>query len=758
MSFFKKNIWIIFYFLLAISTLFLSLISLQQYRDYKEKFILQNKHITEVVGNSVNSFFLQNELMLDILGKQLLKNESYKNQQESKEAFLEYLSLNSAIAGIGLVGTDGKLLSVSYDLPLEKFPNLLEVEQAKESFLQTLQEDKMVLGRTYYLKGFFLWAIPIRKTLRDKNGEAIAVISAGLKIDKNNKIFKRSILLDESHSVRLFRESDRFTQYIISKESTDLKTYSEKVPIDVIRDLKKKIEVSGEKSIKKVMEGEEVVAVEHIDYESKRRVLSVVRYDTRYNLWIINQITLDIVKRAFYKFLFMAVTLFFLVNTVLFYLFRYIDKIEKEKQETLYNKATHDNLTNLPNRFYLNSNIHKWTEDESREFSLLFIDMDNFKYINDNYGHNYGDKVLQEIAYRLESFLQDDELVVRQGGDEFIILTHKEQGEALNRYLTDLKDLLIDVYEIGQYKFLLGVSIGISSSKLHGRSLNELLRCADIAMYVAKKRKNSFCFFDKTIENNFKESGEIESELKFALDKEEFFMVYQPQVYSDGTLYGVESLLRWENEKLGLIPPDKFIGIAEDTGVMVDIGSFVLQRSLKEISVLQKELGVEFALSINISLKQFMEKNFFPNLISLVESSELKRVSLTLEITESIFIDDLEYILSLLEKIQENSIKISLDDFGTGYSSLSLLNQLPIDELKIDKSFVDNILKDEQAKSMVQSIISIGRNFNFHVLAEGIEEREQMEVLDSFGCNTFQGYYFSKPVKIDGLREYLSKN
>jgi len=250
---------------------------------------------------------------------------------------------------------------------------------------------------------------------------------------------------------------------------------------------------------------------------------------------------------------------------------------------------------------------------------------------------------------------------------------------------------------------------------------------------------------------------DIEQELRSAIEKDELWMVYQPQINADGTLYGVEALIRWENEKLGLVGPDKFISVAEDTGLIKELGEFIISTSLKEIKKIQSDLNIKFSLSINISVIQLMEFDFLKRLLSLIKYENFDKSILTIEITESLSIEDLDESLPLLNAIKNEGIEISLDDFGTGYSSLSILKKLPINELKIDKSFIDEILYDEREKALVKSIINIGKNFGMKTLAEGVESLEQVEELKNSKCDIFQGYYFSKPLNKDDLIQYLHK-
>ena len=241
------------------------------------------------------------------------------------------------------------------------------------------------------------------------------------------------------------------------------------------------------------------------------------------------------------------------------------------------------------------------------------------------------------------------------------------------------------------------------------------------------------------------------------MEKDELFMVYQPQIDNFGYIHGVEALVRWQSATLGIVPPDEFIPVAEASGQMVKIGYFIVSRTLQEIKEVQATLGITFQTSINISIRQFMEAGFLEQFLEAIHDIQMDKLSITIEITENLFIEDIDYILPLLHEIRNCGIEISMDDFGTGYSSLSMLRRLPIDELKIDKSFIDTIVEDETAQKMVQNIIAIGKNCNMNVLAEGVETKEQRALLTSFGCDRFQGYYFAKPLLKDDLIAFFKQ-
>lgn len=442
------------------------------------------------------------------------------------------------------------------------------------------------------------------------------------------------------------------------------------------------------------------------------------------------------------------------VQFIMYLMFLFIDKIEKAKKAELQFQAHHDALTQLPNRHYLLSAFNEWRRDKA-QFSLMFVDLDNFKGINDSFGHSVGDGILRELAQRYDKLMGDSELLVRYGGDEFVVLTDRlpeEGGEAL---VTDKLFEACENLTVRHMTFSPGCSIGIARFPEHGSELDALLRASDIAMFEAKKKRNAVQVFQQEFESRYLDKARLEQLLRGAVKRGEFFMHYQPQITADGALYGVESLVRWKQPELGVVPPDQFITVAEHAGLMVPIGDYIIEQSLRDIAEIRSLLGVELRLSINISVRQFAEDDFVQKLLLKIKANGLSCGDICLEVTESLLIEDLEHVQSLLQTLHAEGIKIALDDFGTGYSSLGVLRHLPLDEIKIDKCFVEDVLEDNTALRMVKNIISIARNYETHVLAEGVENPEQLHVLRSCGCDLFQGYHFSRPLSAEQLIQYV---
>ena len=749
MAILQKNIWTIFYILLIGAFIFLGIVSFTKWESVHEKYTTDQANLVKLVSNATHSLFLSQETTLNILGNQILKDKDPRVMDD-------LLTLNPSIVAFGFVDLDGNYQHVSSNFNKAKLPNLRQHEATKDSFDYTMTQEKMVLGRTYFIAASGHWGIPIRKSIFDHEGKRVGVMTAGLAIEGAFKIFTENLSLGEYNKVTLIRNRDQFVQYQSSNHETPKNLYEKPLQNNFLMSILDTVMRKYHVSIDEIKQQPEIYTIETTSIDDKS-VQMALKYEPRYELWILSEIDHNQIVDDFIESFISYVLIFVIVHVILFLLFKIISHAEEKRSKDLIFQATHDELTKLPNRSYLQQSIQKWIYDKAPPFSLYYLDMDHFKNINDSFGHQFGDILLVEFAKRISAMVRKESVVIRQGGDEFVILTYRTDEEDILTHSQSILNEISKPYHIKQFSFVVGASIGIAKYPEHGTSLDMLLRAADIAMYEAKKYKNSVRLFAPSMQSGYLNRVNVEQALHKALDKHEFYMVYQPQVDHEGTIYGVEALVRWNSAEMGLVPPDQFIPIAEAAGVMPRLGKFILSTTLKEMKSLQTELGLSLQTSINISIKQFMETHFLDYLIQKIEQENFNRISLCLEITESLFIEDIDYILPLLQKVHEMGLHISMDDFGTGYSSLSILRKLPIDELKIDKSFVDAILNDVTAEKMIQNIIAIGKNLEMYILAEGVERKEQEDLLKEYGCDRFQGYLYSKPLTYDALKEFLEQ-
>jgi diguanylate cyclase (GGDEF)-like protein/PAS domain S-box-containing protein len=432
------------------------------------------------------------------------------------------------------------------------------------------------------------------------------------------------------------------------------------------------------------------------------------------------------------------------------------------------NLAFYDPLTQLPNRRLLQDRVNQALASCDRNGqtgALLFIDLDNFKSINDSLGHAVGDKLLKEVAERLKSCVRAGDTVARMGGDEFVVMLEDlskltfeaaTQAEATGeKILTTLNQL----YRIGRKELHNSASIGITLLNSNQREFGELYQQADIAMYQAKKAgRNTLRFFDPNMQQVVNARSALEGELHKAIEYHQFFLYYQIQVENTQRPTGAEALIRWVHPTRNLVSPTEFIPIAEETGLIIPIGTWVLETACAQLKTWEgNALTRDLILSVNVSAKQIHQTDFAAKVQAIVQHHGINPKRLKLELTESILLDNMESIIATMNEISALGVCFSLDDFGTGYSSLQYLKKLPLHQLKIDQSFVRDLAIDSNDRAIVHTIIAMAQSLNLDVIAEGVETEEQRQLLEIAGCVHYQGYLFGKPVPIEEFEAKIIK-
>lgn len=433
------------------------------------------------------------------------------------------------------------------------------------------------------------------------------------------------------------------------------------------------------------------------------------------------------------------------------------------QKEALHKMAFYDSLTGLANRRKVLDTLKTMTNTDSVDkepFAVVFIDIDNFKKINDTAGHQKGDEILKLVTSCLKQSVHPDDLLGRLGGDEFaLIVKSVQEYNALIHYTETLKDAVMEEMNTYNNPFFVSASFGISLYPTDATSADQLLKYADTAMYAAKSAgKNQVHCFNKKMHEELIHKITLENHLKNAIKNNELSLVYQPQ-YTSGhkQLRGFETLIRWNSKELGFVSPGEFIPIAEDTGLIVPIGEWVLRTACTTFKQLMDIHHFTTVLSINISVNQMIDPNFITMFKTVLEETQFPPHCLEVEITESIFISSKEHIISLLNELKQMGIHIALDDFGTQYASLSYLQELPLDIIKIDKSFVDLIVDSKKQEHLVEAIISIAQRLDYKVVAEGIEDTNQLNLLKSHGCDYIQGYLWGRPLPLEQITELLQQ-
>ena len=421
-----------------------------------------------------------------------------------------------------------------------------------------------------------------------------------------------------------------------------------------------------------------------------------------------------------------------------------------------YRKSVVDQLTGLHNRAFNHTTLSNLLKDR-KNFHFLLLDLDRFKTINDTLGHGTGDKLLLAVSKRLKSCLRGDDIVSRLGGDEFGIIIKNEVFD-VHSFCTRITEVIEKPFKIDEFDLNLGVSIGVSIAGLHGNDVDTIIKNADVAMYHAKREKTGYYIFSQELQNLGFENLIILNDLKTAIVQKSLYNVYQPKIdLVTKKISGVECLCRWNHETRGLVQTDKFIQIAEQEGLINDLLMVVLENALRDKKLLL-ENGINFPMSINISAENLSDPETVAKIITMINWFGIPADQLIFEVTETAIVKNLENTIKSLVLLNSFGIKLSVDDFGTGCSSYFYLKHLPISELKIDKTFIDDALDTVQDYMIVNSIINLAQNAKCFSVAEGVETKEQLELLETLQCNFAQGFYFSKGLEIKAFIDFCKNS
>lgn len=416
--------------------------------------------------------------------------------------------------------------------------------------------------------------------------------------------------------------------------------------------------------------------------------------------------------------------------------------------------SLHDNLTGLPNRKYLMESLQTFV-DKEQAFSLLLLDLNRFKQINDALGHYYGDLLLIEIGKRVGSALCDDAQLFRLGGDEFALTLINSDATKIKRIVEVVHHCFDEIFEIENYELSVSASIGATHFPEDGRDIGTLLQQSDLAMYDSKKTSSLFTEYDKSLQSGAAEKVNIATLLKEAIELEQFELWYQPIIdLKTGAIHGAEALLRWPRPDGSFIPPDKFIKIAEQSALITRITDWVMYKVSQDLAYFKSQ-GLDLCIHVNISVKDLQDILIVPKVRKIIEKHAIQANQLMLEITESAMMTDIAQVKSSMEQISEVGLVFSVDDFGTGYSSLALLRDLPVGQIKIDRSFIQNMASNSADLAIVKSTLFLAQNLGCNVVAEGVEDKETALMLKDLGCDFVQGFYYCRPQNIHDTVNYL---
>jgi diguanylate cyclase (GGDEF)-like protein/PAS domain S-box-containing protein len=438
----------------------------------------------------------------------------------------------------------------------------------------------------------------------------------------------------------------------------------------------------------------------------------------------------------------------------------------KQAEEKLLHQAYFDELTGLGNRNYLMEQLGRSLAQAGRHNhynALLFFDLDNFKIINDSLGHQAGDVLLKEVGERLSRTIREEDTVARLGGDEFVLIVNdlgalqSEAAEQAHTVAEKVRKALAVPYRLGEQEHHITLSVGISMFPTEGNDVNDILKHADTAMYRAKEAgRNAIRFFIPSMQAAAEERLRMQNLLRYAIPHDQLRVHFQPQYDHEGTLLGAECLLRWKHPQLGVISPARFIPVAEDSGQIIDIGTWVLHESCKTLKRWQTKGKSDITLSVNVSPRQFHQPGFVKQVTGIIHETAIDPRFLELELTESILVEHIEDVTEKMQTLKELGVRFAIDDFGTGYSSLAYLKRLPLDRLKIDQSFIREVTTEPSDALIVETIIAMATHLELEVIAEGVETEAQLDFLFKRGCAMYQGYFFSRPLTREQFDVYLS--
>jgi diguanylate cyclase (GGDEF)-like protein/PAS domain S-box-containing protein len=438
----------------------------------------------------------------------------------------------------------------------------------------------------------------------------------------------------------------------------------------------------------------------------------------------------------------------------------------KRAEERVEELAFSDPLTGLPNRALLLDRLKQTMSACSRSSNygaLLFIDLDNFKTLNDTLGHDIGDALLREVAKRLLLCVREGDTVARLGGDEFMVVLaglSKNQIDAakgVEGVATKILSTLGQPYTLGDISYRSTASIGITLLNGEEASTDELMKQADLAMYQSKETgRNAWHFFDPVMESRVKERAALEDDLRRGIEQEQLLLHFQAQVLDTGRITGAEALVRWRHPLRGIVSPAEFIPLAEDTGLILPLGLWVLQAACKQLAMwASQNEKAHLTVSVNVSAQQFRDPGFVNEVRTVLKTSGANPQRLKLELTESLLVTDVDEVIEKMLALKAQGVGFSLDDFGTGYSSLSYLKRLPLYQLKIDQTFVRDVLTDPNDAAIAKTIVALANSLGLGVIAEGVETQAQRDFLANLGCKAYQGYFFCRPLPISGFEEFL---
>jgi len=691
-------------------------------------------HASDHLKQSVEATLRHQQGLLYVIAAQLDGMEAIDDPNRGRQLVERTMAINPALAGFGLARPDGQLVLVSGVDETGGLPNLLEHEVSRGGFLAALESSDMVIGRTYYFPLLRQWLLPVRLAFRDEVGRPVLVMTAGVRLDAPEALWN-SIDLPKGAEATVWRD-DGYRQLVLPTGAGPEAPYAEQqtMPADWAG-------LAGPG----IRHASQAGAMSHATRDANFATTSVV---TLSRATLVN----DFLRH-------MAIpALVSLVGAALGWLsYGYAQSSQRRYESALIHQATHDPLTQLPNRSLIEDRLHQDIARAARtgqSVAVMYVDLDQFKRINDSFGHRAGDRLLQACAERLAGDLRAGDSVGRLGGDEFLLVFPDLRDAAhATAMAARVLDRFNQVFYLGGTELFSTASVGVAVFPHDGEDAETLMQNADAALYQAKDGgRNSFCFFEPGQNQATLRRIALEHGLRHALERAELRVVYQPQC-DTGTLVsvGAEALLRWHSGELGEVSPAEFIPVAEESGLIDDLGWFVLETVMRDAKTVQADLpGFRFA--VNVSVRQFRRPDFIHEMLERLTNSGVSPRLIELEVTESIMAESIPQ-LSLL---RDAGLRLAIDDFGTGFSCLSYLKRLPVTTLKLDREFIRDLEIDPADRTLVTAMVAVARELQLETVAEGVETEGQLALLRSQGCAQVQGYLTGRPMELTQLVEHIT--
>ena len=741
---FNQKIWVIFCILVFLSTVSLGYLVNDKRNELLFDLKHQQSHLTNLFNNEITVFFSQFDSILDLLARHYKSNHNV-----NLKPVIELIEKNPVISNVYFFSAKGEYIASTGS------PDDTHLHETGIHFNGNINLDRMLIGKPVYLADKNDWLIPVKKGILTHDQQIIAVVDMHLSQRSFSKAWKTNfdelmveitsgddlspILKTNSTSNQNEIDSNStFASQRLKNTLTLHKTQIETSPSSISSAFFPSSENTSEKSVAFI-------------------------YNQQYKLWISTTYSTQNLDEKLNTIAISYLLIYLFVLLIFWGAFKWIIILSNKAYSNLTYTNEHNNLTGLHNRRALSKHITE-KQQNKQSFTLLYLNLINFKIINDTFGYQYGDTILKEVAKRItDSFSDERGLVTHFSGDDFVILMDTVDREIITTYLNKLLALINQPYHNLYNSFAVSASVGVvpvskSFKYLHHSTLDKLINYSEKVMMIAKHDPLKYTFFSELIYEDTRSKVRYEEALTGAINNGELSLVYQPQLNKEDKLIGVEALVRWKSPQLGNISPEIFIPIAEELNLMPLLGQFVIENALHELTQLQEKLHFSCSLSVNVSAQQLLQQTFLASLLESYQCHQSPYLDFIVEITENIFIENIDHVSPIFKTLKDYNIALSLDDFGTGFSSLSMLKNLPVDELKIDKSFIDNIVTSKVEREILNKIIDIGKVLDLKIVAEGVETKEQLTILKEMKCDILQGFYHSKPLKIDELELFILNN